>query len=148
MYMNNVRLLVADFNKTFLFYRDIIGFSVTFGDVGEHYAQFQTGDASALGIFSKKIMADVVGTSHLPSKVISQDNCALIFSVDDVDKFYKKISSKGVEFVNQPTDQPDWGIRVVHLRDPEGNLLEFSSDLPKEKYSENLKQDFERHASG
>jgi catechol 2,3-dioxygenase-like lactoylglutathione lyase family enzyme len=39
--MNNIRLLVSDFDKTFLFYRDIIGFKVTWGDVGEYYAQFQ-----------------------------------------------------------------------------------------------------------
>jgi hypothetical protein len=30
------------------------------------------------------------------------------------------------------------------VRDPEGNLLEFASDLPKEKYSDALKQDFEQ----
>lgn len=145
MYLNNIRLLVSDFDKTFLFYRDIIGFKVIWGGIGENYAQFQTGNSGALGIFSKKMMADAIGASHLPSQVTSQDSIALIFSVNDVDEFYKKIYPKGINFVNKPTDQCDWGIRVVHLRDPEGNLLEFSSELPKEKYSESLKQDFKRH---
>lgn len=144
MNMNNVRLLVSNFDQMFLFYRDVIGFKVTWGNVGEHYAQFQTGDSGALGIFSKKMMSDVVGTAHLPSKAISQDSIALIFSVKDVDEFYKELIQKGVDFVTKPTDQPDWGIKVTHLRDKEGNLLEFSSELPKEKYRESLKQDFEQ----
>ena len=127
--MNNVRLLVSDFDKTFLFYKDILGFKVTWGGVGEHYAQFQTGDAGELGIFSKTLMADAIGTSHLQSKAVSQDSIALIFSVNDVDELYKHLSSKGVNFITQPTDQPDWGIRVAHIRDPEGNLLELSSNL-------------------
>jgi hypothetical protein len=27
------------------------------------------------------------------------------------------------------TDMPDWGMRVVHLRDPEENLIEFYTPL-------------------
>jgi lactoylglutathione lyase len=146
MRLNNIRLLVSDFDKSFLFYRDVIGFKVTWGNTGEYYAQFATGTCD-LAIFSKNLMADVVGTSHLSPKVISQDSIALIFSVNDVDELYKILSAKGIEFVTKPTDQPDWGIRVAHMRDPEGNLLEFSSDLPKEKYSESLKQDFELHSN-
>jgi len=62
--------------------------------------QFQTGDAGALGIFSKKLMADAIGTSTLPSKALSQDSVALIFSVNDVDEFYKKLISSGAQGFN------------------------------------------------
>lgn len=140
MKLNNIRLLVSKFDETFLFYRDILEFKVKWGNVGENYAEFQTEGSLDLSLFSKSIIADTVGTSKLPAQTSAQDSMALIFSVDDLDRFYESLSSKGVIFINKPTDKPDWGIRVSHLRDPEGNLLEFFMDLPKEKFSEDLKK--------
>lgn len=132
MRLNNIRLLVTNFDETFLFYRDILGFKVTWGNLGENYAHFQTGDAGELSIFSRKIMAEVMKTTNLPFQSAAQDKVAVIFSVPDVDEFYHSLQSKGVKFENTPTDQPDWGIRVTHLRDPEGNLLEFIMDLARD----------------
>jgi len=34
-----------------------------------------------------------------------------------------------------------WGIRVAHFRDPESNLIELYSELPKEKWDEDLIED-------
>jgi len=48
------------------------------------------------------------------------------FSVDET---YQSFLANGVSFINQPTDMPDWGMRVVHLRDPEENLIEFFTPL-------------------
>jgi len=146
MKLNNIRLLVSKFDETFLFYRDILGFKVIWGDIGDNYAQFQTGGSVDLSIFSKSLMADTVGTSLLPVQAAAQDNTALVFAVDDLDSLYASLSNKGISFINKPTDQPDWGIRVSHLRDPEGNLLEFMMELPKEKFSKNLKEDFDKYA--
>lgn len=145
MKLNNIRLLVSKFDETFLFYRDILGFKVIWGDVGDNYAQFQIEGSVDLSIFSKNLMADTVGTSLLPVQAAVQDSVALIFSVDDLDRFYASLTAKGVIFINQPTDQPDWGTRVSHLRDPEGNLLEFMMELPKEKFSKNLKENFDKY---
>ena len=36
---------------------------------------------------------------------------------------------------------PDWGLRVAHLRDPDGNLLELFQDLPKDQWSASLHDD-------
>lgn len=146
MKLNNIRLLVANFDETFLFYRDKLGLKVTWGDLGENYAQFQLGNAETLAIFSKNLMAKAVNTSHLPSKSSAQDNMALIFTVENVDQFYDSLHSKGISFIDKPSDQPDWGIRVVHLRDPEGNLLEFITDLKKEKLSKDLANDFNKYS--
>ena len=41
----------------------------------------------------------------------------------------KHFLKKGINFINEPTDMPDWGMRVVHLRDPEENLIEFFTPL-------------------
>lgn len=145
MKLNNIRLLVSKFDETFLFYRDLLGFKVTWGNVGENYAQFQTGDGGELSLFSKALMAHTVATTHLPSQGAIQDSFALIFAVDDLNQFYKSLTAKGAKFISAPTDQPDWGIRTTHLRDPEGNLLEFMSEMPKEKFSAELKRDFNKY---
>lgn len=147
MKLNNIRLLVAKFDETFLFYRDVLNFKVTWGDLGDNYAQFQPNESIAIAIFSKSIMASALGTEHLPVTSNAQDNSVLVFSIENVDELYRAIQGKGFKFVTPPTDQPDWGIRVAHLRDPEGNLLEFSSDLSKEKYSDSLNRDIEKQSS-
>jgi uncharacterized glyoxalase superfamily protein PhnB len=38
--------------------------------------------------------------------------------VDDVDKVYKALKAKGVEFITEPKDQ-DWGARAATLVDPQ-----------------------------
>ena len=141
MILNNTRLLVSKFDDTFLFYRDVLQLKVTCGGLGENYAQFQTGNSGVLALFLKTLMSQTLATGHLPARSMSQDNMVLVFTTDNVDEVYRTLTKRGVKFISVPKDQPDWGIRVVHLRDPEGNVIEFSSDLSVEKYSDGLKQD-------
>jgi predicted enzyme related to lactoylglutathione lyase len=54
------------------------------------------------------------------------------FEVENVDDTYQTFLDRGIHFINQPTDMPDWGMRVVHLRDPEENLIEFFTPLKAE----------------
>jgi predicted enzyme related to lactoylglutathione lyase len=54
------------------------------------------------------------------------------FEVENVDEMYKSLLAKDVTFINQPTYMPDWGMRVVHLRDPEENLIELFTPLKTE----------------
>ena len=129
MKLNNIRLMVSEFDKTFLFYRDVLGFQVTWGKLGENYAHFKLPTGGELAIFDKKLMSQAIGTSQLPPNANGQDKFALIISVDNVDELYKRLSAKRVKFLNKPQDKADWGIRTVHLRDPEGNLIEFVSEL-------------------
>jgi hypothetical protein len=39
------------------------------------------------------------------------------------------LSGRGVQFVTEPHDQEAWVLRVAHLRDPEGNLIEINAPL-------------------
>jgi len=71
----------------------------------------------------------VAGVAMAGEKVI--DKVALTFEVADVDTAYKALRSKGVEFVTEPHDQDAWVLRVAHLRDPEGNLIEINAPLKK-----------------
>ncbi|MCP3894883.1 MAG: VOC family protein, partial [Bacteroides sp.] len=58
-----------------------------------------------------------------------REKSMISFEVDNVDESYKKLSAKGLKFINEPMDMPDWGMRVVHLYDPEENLIELFTPL-------------------
>ena len=55
------RLLVADFKTCFRFYRDVLGFTATYGDENGTYADFETGGGT-IARFDKKEMGAAVGT--------------------------------------------------------------------------------------
>ena len=44
--------------------------------------------------------------------------------VDSVDEAVAALRSKGLEILAGPQDQPEWFMRVAHVRDPAGNLIE------------------------
>ena len=56
----------------------------------------------------------------------------LVKDYKNIYETYQTFLTKGLKFVNQPTDMPDWGMRIVHLRDPEENLIEFFTPLKAE----------------
>ncbi len=45
------------------------------------------------------------------------------FLVDNVEKFYNKLKSKGVKFVKDLHEEP-WGGKQATFTDPDGNILE------------------------
>ena len=145
MKLNNIRLLVSQFDATFLFYRDILRLPVVWGDLGQNYAQFKTGGGQELSIFSKNLMALAIGTAYLPEHAQAQDRAVLIFNVENVDQIYEQLQSQGVPFLHPPLDYSHWGVRATHLRDPEGNLVELIADLPREQCSDKLKNDFKKY---
>ncbi|MCL2562223.1 MAG: VOC family protein [Rikenellaceae bacterium] len=132
MKFNNVRILVKDYRKCFNFYTQKLGLEAAW-DVGECYASFKVADGiEGLAIFTSDLMAPVVGDADKAQPVGYRDKMMVSFEVANVDETYRALKEKGVEFVNEPTDIPDWGMRVVHLRDPEDNLIELFTPLTME----------------
>ncbi len=124
------RLLVSNFKACFLFYRDIMGFQATFGSENDVYADFNTGDVT-LALFDRLEMSKAVGTSQLPADPQAQDKMCLCFAVDDVDATCQKLNLQAIPLITEPANKPDWGIRVAHFRDPDGNLIEVNQPLEK-----------------
>ncbi|SEA00075.1 Catechol 2,3-dioxygenase [Thalassobacillus cyri] len=128
MKLTHVRLLVDNYEECFLFYRDTLGFEVTWGDEYSNYADFKgLGDAT-LGLFERKQMAEAIGGIY-DRDAESYDTTTLVFKVDDVEEAYHHWKEK-VSFITTPTEQRDWGIKVVHFRDPAGNLIELYEPIP------------------
>lgn len=141
MELSNIRLLVKDFDKCFKFYSEQLGLKVTWGKIGGDYASFDIGIKSnemGLSIFKSDLMASAIGNSEKSLPFDNREKIAVILKVDSVDETYKELVNKGIEFINKPMDMAGWGDRVVHFRDPEGNLLELISALDKEKWNKDL----------
>lgn len=129
LHLTHVRLLVSNFRESFLFYRDIMGFSIDWGNENSGYAELQTSGNIKLALFRKDLMAEAVPSAYQPPATHFYNQVALVFAVEDVDKFYDYLQSHNVKIVTQPLDRPQWGLRTAHFRDPDGNLLEIFSSI-------------------
>jgi catechol 2,3-dioxygenase-like lactoylglutathione lyase family enzyme len=131
---NNVRLLVSDYRKCFRFYNETLGFEPLWGDIDGCYASFKVAEGiEGLAIFVSDFMAPAVGNADKTQPSGYREKMMVSFEVANVDETYQSLTAKGVTFINQPTDMPDWGMRVVHLRDPEENLIELFTPLTQDK---------------
>ena len=128
MRMSHTRLLVSNYKPCFIFYRDIMGFPVKWGDEDGTYADFDV-NGHKLALFDKKSMAEAIGAESARPKAEQQDDVCLIFAVEDVDHAYKSLMEKGAKPINEPHDRKDWGIRGFHLRDPDGHLIEINKEI-------------------
>jgi lactoylglutathione lyase len=132
MRLTHVRLLVRDFSGCYRFYRDRLGLETKWDDNGA-YADFLVGESVWLAIFPRAEMAEDLGTTALPSDAEAQDRVALVLSVESVDELVEALRGAGVPLVTEPHDRKDWGLRVAHVRDPDGNLVELYQDIEWER---------------
>ena len=129
MKFSNVRLLVRDYDKCFRFYTEKLGLEPVF-DIEGCYGSFKVAEGiEGLAIFTADLMAPAVGTADKEQPAGCREKMMVSFEVDTVDETFETLAAKGVEFVNRPTGMPGWGMRVVHLRDPEENLIELFTPL-------------------
>ena len=132
MKFNNVRLLVKDYKKCFDFYTEKLGLEAVW-NFEDCYASFKVAEGiEGFAIFVSDFMAPAVGNADKTQPSGYREKSMISFEVENVDDAYQAFLKKGVDFINQPTDMPDWGMRVVHLRDPEENLIELFTPLKAE----------------
>jgi len=53
---------------------------------------------------------------------------AFLVSTPEVDEQHRRLQERNVRILDPPKDQP-WGHRTLYFSDPEGNILEFYSEL-------------------
>lgn len=132
MKFNNVRLLVKDYEKCFKFYTEKLGLEAAWNLEG-CYASFKVAKGiEGLAIFVSDLMAPAVGNMDKSQPTDCREKMMVSFEVENVDETYNALLAKNVIFINQPTDMLNWGMRVVHLRDPEKNLIELFTPLKTE----------------
>ncbi|HET7627077.1 MAG TPA: VOC family protein [Bacillales bacterium] len=127
MRISHVRLLVPDVRECFLFYRDVMGLNVRYGDETTPFAEFQTGDINLA--LEPPMVDEPVTVIRNPNGMSVNDQVAVIFSVEDIDAVYEDLKGKGVAFVKEPYDETEWNMRIAYLRDPAGNLIELNQGI-------------------
>jgi len=144
MKLSYMRLMVDDFDACFEFYSDALGLEVTWGQKGDVYASFKGTEGVQLAIFKAELMDSHIEHTTENRKQIS-DKMMLVFESDNLDESYARFVKLGVSCINTPHEMPGWGIRCMHLRDPEGNLIELNQELPKEQWSADLLEDADKY---
>jgi catechol 2,3-dioxygenase-like lactoylglutathione lyase family enzyme len=116
-------LLVPDVAATVAFYRDVLGFNLDF-DYGSppKHARVSSGDPTSSATARIRFELD-------PAPQSGPRSCFLYVYVgralDDLCGAYQ---SRGVEIVSLPRDRP-WGLREFQLRDCNGYVLTFVTEL-------------------
>ncbi len=132
MELTHTRLLVNDIEACHRFYADVLGLGEAVVKVEGIYYEFLAGPGR-LGLYKRDLMQSVTGVVPAPTAgaqaARSGDQAVLTFQVVDVDAAYAELKGRGASFVTEPHNQDAWVLRVAHLRDPEGNLIELNASL-------------------
>jgi len=115
----SITLTVSDLERSKAFYEKVLGLNKKYEY--SSYVGFECGGVE-------------IGLRPKATIEIGRDSASIEFLVDDVDEEYRKLASKGVEFISKPHDEP-WGGRQASFRDPDGNLLEIT-EINWKKYFE------------
>ncbi|MGH2967768.1 MAG: VOC family protein [Solirubrobacteraceae bacterium] len=104
-------LQVADVRRSLGFYRDLIGFEVTYTFPSADEPQYVS-----LALDGGKL---AIGPTDQP---VQSGSTSLWLYTDDVDAAVAELEAAGVRVVAPPADQP-WGERVASVADPDGYVV-------------------------
>lgn len=105
------------------FYTEVLGFGNALYIPEHGYLTVFLSPRSSLGF-----MAPMPGMPPESWSPPGEPNIYLF--VEDVDRAYQDLTSRGVSFDQAPADMP-WGHRMATLRDPEGRLVCLAKDIMK-----------------
>jgi lactoylglutathione lyase len=105
-------LTTADMERALGFYRDLLGFEVTY--------QFPEGTApDYVGL---QLGSSQLGIAAQQDSVKAGEGFALWVYADDCDAAIEELRGRGVPVIEEPRDQP-WGERIATVADPDGNRV-------------------------
>jgi predicted enzyme related to lactoylglutathione lyase len=105
--LNQVTLPSIDVAASIDFYR-MMGFELIVRS--PHYARF------------KSVEGDASFSVHLTEQVTGSLQTVVYFECDKLDEQVRKLKSKGLQFFQEPNDEP-WLWREARLLDPSGNII-------------------------
>ncbi|MER5392655.1 VOC family protein [Saccharopolyspora sp. NPDC002686] len=126
MELSQVRLLVNDFAACYRFYRDVLRLEPQFEAPDGPYAKFSPdGGTAGIALQDRAQMAQVLDElGEQPSAYRS----LVVLHLDDLDGYCAEITGRGAELISGPVPMTD-RMRVAHLKDPAGNLIELQEWL-------------------
>jgi lactoylglutathione lyase len=118
-------IFVEDLGRSVAFYRGVVGLTLRFQQNG--YAEF-VGEGSKFALYQKDRVPGLIGR---PVGKDAGPRMEIVFRVEDVDTEVRRLKGLGVSVIAGPTDQP-WGHRTLHFHDPDGHLVEFAQEIPRQ----------------
>ncbi|MEV7070407.1 VOC family protein [Streptomyces sp. NPDC093990] len=123
MELAQVRLLVTDFAACHRFYADVLGLKPQSGATEGPYEKFSPATGSAgIALQDRSMMARVLGDTATGHRSL------VVLRVDALDTYCEQITARGATLLHGPAPMTD-RMRVAHLKDPEGNLVELQEWL-------------------
>ncbi|TDW15799.1 VOC family protein [Kribbella kalugense] len=119
-----VILYVGDLGRSVEFYRDVVGLAYKFTDAG--YAEFDAGGVR-FALYERRRAEWLTGGGVMPGA-----GGEVVVMVDDVDAYAERLEADGVRVLSGPADRP-WGHRTVHVADPDGFVVEFAQEIPRNR---------------
>ncbi|HEX6327585.1 MAG TPA: VOC family protein [Jiangellaceae bacterium] len=119
----------TDPDASLAFYRDTLGFEVRndVGYGGMRWIVVGPADQPGTSIVLEPPAPDGCGKTDEEVRAITEmmakgTYAGINLATTDVDGTFEKLAARGVEIVQEPTDQP-YGVRDCAVRDPGGNLI-------------------------
>lgn len=111
---------VESIRRSVAFYRDVIGLRVRIE--GDGYVEFEM-DNTKFALFERSKLPELIGRDG------GEPPCGEIgFLIEDVDAEATRLKGLGAQILSGPMDRP-WRERTLHIRDPDGNVIEFAQKL-------------------
>ncbi|MZD10580.1 VOC family protein [Streptomyces sp. SID5785] len=126
MELAQVRLLVSDFGVCYRFYAEVLGLKPQAGAEHGPYEKFSPGGAGAgIALQDRAVMAEVLGEV---GESATGHRSLVVLRVDDLDAYCAEVTGRGGVLVHGPAPMTE-RMRVAHLKDPEGNIVELQEWL-------------------
>jgi predicted enzyme related to lactoylglutathione lyase len=122
---------VDDHDKALAFYRDVLGLQVRSDVKFEGMRWVTVGPATQpeVNIVLEPPAADPNASENdrqAANELLAKGLLrGVLFTTEDLDALFERVSASGAEVVQEPLDQP-YGVRDCAFRDPAGNMLRFS----------------------
>jgi lactoylglutathione lyase len=127
-HFNAYAIPVRDLEKCVSFYRDKLGLELQHREADFAYFVFSNQERPGVALVGMNNAVNLISEAQVRPKEEAIHRTYFAVFLDDVDKEYEELRSKGVNFVRPPTTHP-WGQRIAYFEDPEGNLWEISTFL-------------------
>ncbi|MGW0756264.1 VOC family protein [Streptomyces sp. NPDC002814] len=126
MELAQVRLLVTDFAACYRFYSEVLGLKPQSGATEGPYEKFSPATGSAgIALQDRAMMAEMLGEL---GDAATGHRSLVVLRVDDLDAYCEQIAGRGAALLHGPIHMAA-RMRVAHLKDPEGNLVELQEWL-------------------
>ncbi|MDG6990983.1 MAG: VOC family protein [Nitrososphaerota archaeon] len=129
-HFNAYAIPVSDLEKCIEFYRDKVGLKLKGKEDDMAYFVFDNQDRPGVALIKMESVVNLISESQVRPREDTVHRTYFAVFLDDVDKEYEELKSRGVHFVKPPVTHP-WGQRIAYFEDPEGNLWEISTFFKK-----------------